>query len=81
MKVLKIVGLGVAMWVSSWFWPEINQILSESVMVKLVLGLGLVSLIYILSQLWNHHPHHSGPKQYGYLNGTGASHSTQISRR
>lgn len=81
MKTLKIVGLGVVIWVSSWFWPEINQILSESLMVKLTLGLGMVTVIYILSQSWNQPPHHSGPKQNGYFKGTVAFHSTQISGR
>ena len=66
MKTLKIVGLGVAIWLSSLFWPEINQVLSESLMTRLVLGLSLVMLIYLLSQQGDQPQHHSGPKQNDY---------------
>jgi hypothetical protein len=50
MKVLKIIGLGVAIWGLSLFWPDLNLGLTPLVMMKLVLGFGLVSLAYLLGQ-------------------------------
>jgi hypothetical protein len=50
MKVLKIIGLGVAIWGLSLFWPDLNLGLTPLVMTRLALGLGLVSLAYLLGQ-------------------------------
>jgi hypothetical protein len=50
MKVLKIIGLGVAIWSLSLFWPDLNLGLTPLVMTRLALGLGLVSLAYLLGQ-------------------------------
>jgi hypothetical protein len=50
MKVLRLVGLGIAIWTLSLVWTEVNLILTPSMMVGLVLGLGAVAVIYRLSQ-------------------------------
>lgn len=50
MKVLKITGLGVVIWGLSLFWPDLNHVLTPLMMTRLALGLGLVSLAYLLGQ-------------------------------
>lgn len=50
MKVLKIIGLGVAIWGLSLFWPDLNLGLTPLVMTRLALGLGLA---YLLGQYLN----------------------------
>jgi hypothetical protein len=50
MKGLKIVSLGVAIWGLTLFWPDLNLGLTPLVMTRLALGLGLVSLAYLLGQ-------------------------------
>jgi len=53
MKVLRLAGLGVlgtAIWGLSLVWPEVNLMLTPSVMMGLVLGLAALAAIYILSQ-------------------------------
>jgi hypothetical protein len=58
-KGLKIVGLGIAVWGLSLFWPEVNRLLTESALIKVLLGLGVVTLVYVLSQyLGRPHDHH-----------------------
>ncbi len=59
MQRLKIVGLGVIIWALSLSWPEINRVLTEALMLKLILGLGLVIWLYILIQ----QPEQPSPKQ------------------
>jgi hypothetical protein len=58
-KGMRIAALGIALWGLSLFWPEINRFLTEAVIIKVVLGLGLVILVYILSQYlgWPHDHH------------------------
>jgi hypothetical protein len=55
MKLLKLAGLGIAIWGLSLVWPEVNLALTPAVMVGLVLGLGVAALFYDLSR----HPGHS----------------------
>jgi hypothetical protein len=50
MKMLRLAGLGIAIWASSLVWTEVNLILTPSIMVGLVLGLGAVAAIYRLGQ-------------------------------
>lgn len=46
MKVIRIVGLGIAIWGVSLVWPQVNQALTPPVMIGLTLGLGAVALGY-----------------------------------
>jgi hypothetical protein len=50
MKALKIGSLGIAIWVLTLLWPEINSMLMPPVMIGLALTLGAASLTYILTQ-------------------------------
>jgi hypothetical protein len=50
MKMLRLAGLGIAIWALSLVWTEVNLILTPSMMAGLVLGLGAVAAIYGLSQ-------------------------------
>lgn len=50
MKALRIIGLGVVIWSLGLFWPDLNLGLTPLVMMRLALGLGLVSLAYLLGQ-------------------------------
>jgi hypothetical protein len=54
-----IVSLGIAIWGLSLFWPEINRFLTEAVMIKVILGLGVITLVYVLHQhlSWPHDHH------------------------
>jgi hypothetical protein len=45
MKVLKIIGLGVAIWGLSLFWPDLNRVFTPLMMMRLALGLGLAYLL------------------------------------
>lgn len=45
MRKLRIVGLGIAIWSLSLWWPEVNKFLTWPVMVALFCGLGLVEII------------------------------------
>ncbi len=54
MRVLKLVSLGIAVWGLSLAWPEVNQVLTPSVMIGLALGLGAAALVYGLSQRSGH---------------------------
>jgi hypothetical protein len=73
-KWLRIIGLGIGCWSLSLFWPEINQILTPGVTIKIVLGLGVVTVIYILSQyLGSHHNSHHGAGQSHFSSPTPAT--------
>ena len=66
MKMLKLAGLGIAIWGLSLVWTEVNLILTPSVMVGLVLGLGAVAAVYRLNQRRchqdaDHTPRHTHP--------------------
>jgi hypothetical protein len=52
MKGLKVIGLGVVIWGLGLLWPdEVNQVLAPLVMIRLVLGLGvIVSVAYVFGQ-------------------------------
>jgi hypothetical protein len=51
MKGLKLVGLGVAIWGLSLLWPDVNVVLTPSVMIGVVLGLGVAALLaHVLGQ-------------------------------
>ena len=67
MKVLGLIGLGIAIWGLGLVWTEINLILTPSVMIGLVLGLGTAVVVYSLSQ---HHGHQAA-------NHAGHNHSTR----
>lgn len=62
MKLLKIMGWGLAIWLLSLLWPEVNRVLTEAGTLRLSLGLGTIILIYLVGQHldWHHHPHSSG---------------------
>jgi hypothetical protein len=44
MKRLKILSLGIVIWVATWIWPEINELLTLQVMLASIVGLGLIIL-------------------------------------
>jgi hypothetical protein len=50
MKMLRLVGLGVAIWALSLVWTEVNLILTPSTMIGLIVGLVAVAVVYRLSQ-------------------------------
>jgi hypothetical protein len=50
MKMLRLAGLGIAIWGLSLVWTEVNLILTPSMMVGLILGLAAVAVVYRLSQ-------------------------------
>ena len=54
MKMLRLAGLGIAIWALSLVWTEINLVLTPSMMIGLVLGLGAVAAVYGLSQQRGH---------------------------
>ena len=54
MKMLRLASLGVAIWGLSLAWPEVNLMLTPSLMIGLVLGLGAAAAIYGLSQQHGH---------------------------
>jgi hypothetical protein len=62
MKVLRLVGLGSLIWGLTWLWPEVNQVLAAPVMMGLTLGLGAVTLAYVLIRRLDHEhdSHHTG---------------------
>lgn len=63
MKVLKIISLGIALWGLTLIWPEINQHLTQPVTLRLIGGLSLVMLAYIIAQHldWYHDRHQPQP--------------------
>lgn len=54
MKWLKVTGLGIAIWGLSLLWPEVNRVLTPSLTIGLIVGLGIGMLVYILSQQNDH---------------------------
>ncbi len=50
MKMLRLAGLGIAIWALSLVWTEVNLFLTPSMMVGLIVGLGAVAAVYRLSQ-------------------------------
>ena len=62
MKMLRLASLGIAIWGLSLAWPEVNLMLTPSLMIGLVLGLGAAAAIYGLSQ---HHDHQDGDHAAG----------------
>ena len=62
MKVLRLVGLGSLIWGLSWLWPEINQLLTAPVMIGLTVGLGAITLAYVVISRLDHSDdsHHAG---------------------
>lgn len=68
MKALRVISLGLALWGVTLIWPEINQHLTEPVTLKLIGGLGLVMLAYIIAQhldWYQDHQQHPAPKSSG----------------
>jgi hypothetical protein len=57
MRSLKLIGLGVLIWGLSLLWPDINQVLRLPVMISLSIGLGAISLAYVLVQRFHRPPH------------------------
>jgi 4-hydroxybenzoate polyprenyltransferase len=55
MKALRLAGVGTAIWGLSWVWPEVNHVLTPSVMIGLILGLGAVTLAYVLIRRLDRH--------------------------
>jgi hypothetical protein len=50
MKILRLIGLGVAIWGLSLLWPEVNQILTPRVAIGMTLGLGALVVAYVWAQ-------------------------------
>ncbi len=50
MRAIKFVALGSVVWSLSLLWPEINKVLTVPVAVALVLGLGIVELLFIFDR-------------------------------
>ena len=48
MKSLKILSVGLAIWGIILLWPEVNLLLTPSVMIVLAIGLSAVSFAYFL---------------------------------
>jgi hypothetical protein len=48
MNVIRIAGLGIAIWGLSLVWPQVNQVLTPPVMIVATLGLGVAALGYAL---------------------------------
>jgi hypothetical protein len=66
MKMLRLVGLGIAIWGLSLLWPEVNQILTPRVVIGMTLGLGALVLAYTWAQRIDNnagqdHPSHPTP--------------------
>ena len=55
MKLWKCIAFGLLLWSVTLIWPDINLILTEQVMLKLLLGIGLVTLVYVIEQTFIHH--------------------------
>jgi hypothetical protein len=79
-KGLKIVGLGIAMWGVTLFWPEINHYLTEQMLIKMVLGLALVNLIYEWCHCFGRPHNHHGAGQDHPSNPTSNSLSPSLPR-
>lgn len=60
MQGLKLLGLGVAIWGLGLLWPdEVNQLLTPLVMIRLVLGIGVILLVaYVFDQHLGQYRHH-----------------------
>ena len=54
MKALIIMGVAIMTWGLSLLWPEVNQVFTAPVMVGLTLGLGTVTLAYVLIRRLDH---------------------------
>jgi hypothetical protein len=54
MKMWRLASLGIAIWGLSLAWTEVNLMLTPSLMIGLVLGLGTAAAIYGLSQRHDH---------------------------
>jgi hypothetical protein len=65
-ELLKIIGLGMAIWALSLVWPEINGVLTPRVTLGLMAGLGAAGLAHILSQHSNNHrpPQHQARREH-----------------
>ena len=64
MKMLRLASLGIAIWGLSLAWPEVNLMLTPSLMIGLVLGLGAAA-IYGLSQHYGHqHSDHTAGRDH-----------------
>ena len=55
MKSLKIVGLGLAIWLLSWGWLELNLILASPLALGVAIGLTAVLLVCFLGQYLYRH--------------------------
>jgi len=72
MKIWKYIGLGVALWSFTLIWPDINRVISEPVLLKLLLGLTGVVLAYLIERHFrqdhnqdeNQRPNHTNTEQH-----------------
>jgi hypothetical protein len=55
MNVIRIVGLGIAIWGLSLIWPQVNQVLTSPAMMGGMLGLGAAAIGYTLIQHLDYH--------------------------
>jgi hypothetical protein len=62
-KWLKIVGWGVAIWSLSLIWPDLNRLLTNAIMIKLILILGGPMIIYKLTQYLSRESHNDSAGQ------------------
>jgi hypothetical protein len=72
MKGLKLIGLGIVIWGLGLLWPdEVNQVLTLPVMIRLMLGLGVMVLVaYVFDQ-------HLGQSRHHKRDGAGQDHSSR----
>lgn len=69
MKVGRIIGLGLVIWTLSLIWPELNDWLTQALILKLIVGLGTGLLVFDLLEYFGQphdhhgstHPHDSTP--------------------
>jgi hypothetical protein len=59
-KGLKLIGLGIVIWGLGLLWPdEVNQVLTPLVMIRLILGLGMIGLVvYVFDRHLGQYRHH-----------------------
>ena len=62
MKFARVIIFGIALWGLTLVWPDINQGLAEPITMKMIIGLSVVLLAYIIAQHldWYHAHYASG---------------------
>jgi phosphate/sulfate permease len=63
MNVIRIAGLGIAIWGLSLAWPQVNQVLTAPMMIAATMGLGVAALGYALLRHFDDHHEDSSAGQ------------------